>query len=324
MKKKMADLVDNKEDVVRNILTFAGYRTGSTNEKNFHDKKFRNVVHFIACKYNGSYLFSPPDLAVCKNYPYLQSERIRIQDSRITKLLGKPPYEHGNSGYAKIYAAYMDYCDVHDCNRNEKTRDKYERERHFWFIDADILHSQSSAHNAHHSTGNADSLLQDIEDIKKEITEETTRKALIEARIGQGQFRDEVMTQWGYACAFTGCKTPGALRASHIKPWKDCSNDERLDRANGLILVANLDALFDRYLISFEDGGQMRVSAQLSKEEQKLLGVRAGCLRKELNEKQCSYLAHHHENFNRREKAARKGKKGSDPFFSDPFFSLSL
>jgi putative restriction endonuclease len=38
------------------------------------------------------------------------------------------------------------------------------------------------------------------------------------------------------------------LRASHIKPWSDCSNRERLDPLNGLLLVAHIDALFDNGL----------------------------------------------------------------------------
>jgi len=38
---------------------------------------------------------------------------------------------------------------------------------------------------------------------------------------------------------------------------------QRLDGANGLLLTAELDALFDRGLISFDDSGGMLVSAQM-------------------------------------------------------------
>ena len=45
--------------------------------------------------------------------------------------------------------------------------------------------------------------------------------------------------------------------ASHAKPWAECANDaERLDVFNGFLLVANLNALFDRFLISFDDTGR--------------------------------------------------------------------
>jgi predicted restriction endonuclease len=58
---------------------------------------------------------------------------------------------------------------------------------------------------------------------------------------------------------------PEVLRASHTKPWADCTSDEeRLDVFNGILLVANLDALFDRGLITFETNGALIVSARIN------------------------------------------------------------
>lgn len=45
--------------------------------------------------------------------------------------------------------------------------------------------------------------------------------------------------------------------ASHIKPWRDCDNSERLDGANGLLLSPHVDKLFDRHWISFDSGGEL-------------------------------------------------------------------
>ena len=46
----------------------------------------------------------------------------------------------------------------------------------------------------------------------------------------------------------TGLALPQALRASHAKPWGGGDSDaERLDVLNGLVLAAQLDALFDRF-----------------------------------------------------------------------------
>lgn len=104
----------------------------------------------------------------------------------------------------------------------------------------------------------------------------TTRKTLIEARLGQGTFRAAVLANWNDACAVSGCRATVALRAPHIKPWRTSSNEERLSGANGLPFVATLDALFDRYLITFDpDDGH------LSAHDRKALplGVR-GLLRK--------------------------------------------
>ena len=40
------------------------------------------------------------------------------------------------------------------------------------------------------------------------------------------------------------------LVASHIKPWRNCDNSERLSGANGLLLSPHVDKLFDRHWIS--------------------------------------------------------------------------
>lgn len=88
---------------------------------------------------------------------------------------------------------------------------------------------------------------------------ETEKRQLINARIGQGKFRSNT-----YAvepkCRLTDVSDLDFLNASHIKPWKDCSNQERLDGSNGLMLAPHVDRLFDRGWISFEDNGDVIVS----------------------------------------------------------------
>lgn len=61
---------------------------------------------------------------------------------------------------------------------------------------------------------------------------------------------------------------PQVLRASHAKPWRHCSDSERLDPDNGLPLVATLDALFDAGLITFDAGGCMEISTHLDENQQ--------------------------------------------------------
>lgn len=51
------------------------------------------------------------------------------------------------------------------------------------------------------------------------------------------------------------------LIASHIKPWRVCNNNERIDTENGLLLSANMDRLFDSGLISFTADGKMLISS---------------------------------------------------------------
>lgn len=120
----------------------------------------------------------------------------------------------------------------------------------------------------------------------------TTRKALMEARLGQGRFRTDLERRWNRECSVTGCSVRAVLRASHIKPWRASSDAERLDPANGLLLSANLDLLFDNGLISFSDDGGMLLSPSLSLGDRKLLGLPQS-LRLALDDAQCRYLTYH-------------------------------
>lgn len=103
--------------------------------------------------------------------------------------------------------------------------------------------------------------------------EETTRTALIEARRGQGKYRRNLIEVWG-RCSVTQCAHVALLRASHIKPWRESSSAERLDKFNGLLLVPNLDAAFDQGSISFTDGGEILISPSLSDETRSHLGIK--------------------------------------------------
>ena len=99
----------------------------------------------------------------------------------------------------------------------------------------------------------ADELIEDLQLLEREIPDETEREVLAKARVGQGRFRADLVAAWrkGEVCALTGLAIPEMLIASHIKPWRDSTNEERLDPMNGLLLVAHADKLFDRHLMSF-------------------------------------------------------------------------
>ena len=101
----------------------------------------------------------------------------------------------------------------------------------------------------------------------------TERNALIKSRVGQGQFRDDLLALWNKRCAVTGLDLKKLLRASHIKPWKDSNNKERLDRYNGLLLAPGYDAAFDAGLITFRDDGKLVISPLLNPEQLRQLGM---------------------------------------------------
>lgn len=85
-----------------------------------------------------------------------------------------------------------------------------------------------------------------------EVVATTDRDALIKARRGQGEFRRRVGVV-EQSCRITRVTNPAYLIASHIKPWRHATNEERLSENNGLMLAPQADFLFDRGFISFEE-----------------------------------------------------------------------
>ena len=99
---------------------------------------------------------------------------------------------------------------------------------------------------------------------------ETEKATLLKTRIGQGNFRQKLISLWR-GCAVTGYKDTSMLVASHIKPWCVSSNNERIDGYNGLLLLPTLDKAFDSGLISFAENGHILISPLL--QEPKSLGI---------------------------------------------------
>lgn len=95
----------------------------------------------------------------------------------------------------------------------------------------------------------------------------TEAERLVVQRIGQDIFRERLIKYWQGRCPLTGIADSALLRASHIKPWRDCEDDaERLDVHNGLLLSALWDAAFDDGLVTFEKDGSAVFSEKLSPE----------------------------------------------------------
>jgi hypothetical protein len=90
----------------------------------------------------------------------------------------------------------------------------------------------------------------------------TQKLQLVLSRRGQGVFKANVRMN-GKTCRCTGVSHPSLLVASHIKPWSKCSDKEKLDGCNGIMLSPHVDRLFDRGFISFEDDGGLKVSSKL-------------------------------------------------------------
>lgn len=133
---------------------------------------------------------------------------------------------------------------------------------------------------------------QDIETIIEDKNlSETEKTQLVSTRIGQGQFRQKLFKHWG-GCAVTGYKSPQFLVASHIKPWRDSDNQERLSTYNGLLLLPNIDKAFDLGFITFQDTGRIALSEFI--ESPDALGINAK-MKVNLEKQHQDYIAYHRE-----------------------------
>ena len=94
----------------------------------------------------------------------------------------------------------------------------------------------------------------------------------------------------------TGASVRVALIASHIKPWRDCTNQERLDPSNGLPLVATLDRLFDAGLITFLDDGRLLISSFVRESEYEALGLSHSLRLREARASLAPFLEYHRNN----------------------------
>lgn len=124
---------------------------------------------------------------------------------------------------------------------------------------------------------------------------ETHKLQLIKARRGQGLFRKNVADVES-ACRVTGVKVKSHLIASHIKPWKNATDEEKLDGNNGLLLSPHIDHLFDRGYISFADDGTMLISPMLSTSLLQVWGVDGAKPDGVMNSKQKVYMQFHRDN----------------------------
>ena len=123
----------------------------------------------------------------------------------------------------------------------------------------------------------------------------TERKGLVTSRVGQGYYRQEILQRFERKCAVTGVNSEELLIASHIVPWRDSNEFERLDVNNGILLSPTFDALFDKHLISFEDDGQIVLSGDSSLNLFSALGV-SGNEKIKVFEGMKPYLLRHREN----------------------------
>ncbi len=142
----------------------------------------------------------------------------------------------------------------------------------------------------------ADSIVREIKTVENDNTIKVTEKdAIVKSRIGQGMFRKRLIEYW-HGCAISKCPLTWMLIASHIKPWQEAGNQERLDVYNGLLLLPNYDRLFDLGYISFTPKGKIMISHLLTKDDLKAVGLVDDLHLVKCEEQHSKYLRYHNEN----------------------------
>lgn len=118
-------------------------------------------------------------------------------------------------------------------------------------------------------------------------------------RSGQGRYKLAVIDVWR-TCSVTGCSNPNLLVASHIVAHQKSEEHEKLDPYNGLLLTPNLDRLFDRGLISFDEKGKILIASRLDVTTREMFGVRPDMCLRFIPDETAKYLARHRGHFFKR------------------------
>lgn len=125
---------------------------------------------------------------------------------------------------------------------------------------------------------------------------EKDREVITKARTGQGLYRTLLLQKWNNKSSISDYNNPSFMVASHIKPWRDCDNEECIDADNGLLLTPNYDFLFDQGYISFNDDGTVLISDSLSENDSKEFCFNMDIKIKNVSEKMKGYLEYHRNN----------------------------
>ena len=135
----------------------------------------------------------------------------------------------------------------------------------------------------------------EVEDkIEKLNLQGIDKEAVDKRRVNQGIFKEQLLCRYSHCC-LCNVTQKDFLIASHIKPWKDSDENERLDIDNGLLLCPNHDKAFDRGYISFDDNGLIIISGELDDTNRVFLNLRQDMSIK-LTDGNREYLKYHRKN----------------------------
>lgn len=121
---------------------------------------------------------------------------------------------------------------------------------------------------------------------------DTMKQQLVASRRGQGIFKKNVRLN-EKKCRVTGLSDMRLLIASHIKPWSESNDFEKLHGCNGLLLSPHIDKLFDKGFISFSDQGDVLLSPKMRSDVLAAWGIAFPLNVGSFLPGQCAFLAYH-------------------------------
>ena len=115
----------------------------------------------------------------------------------------------------------------------------------------------------------------------------------ITVREGQGNFREQLIKEYGCRCCISGCEEGAAIEAAHITPYKGKQTNIL---ENGLLMRVDLHRLFDKHLIAIEAASlTVRVASSVTDENYRSLhGMKLKC---RARRKTRQFLQEHYNQF---------------------------
>jgi hypothetical protein len=197
-------------------------------------------------------------------------------------------FEYERSGHVKFISEMefydIDYFDTLDINKNNRIGIKFFFKRKGAYIPVTPEEFELTQVNEG-----------DLDYGKIILPNKTERSGLVTSRVGQGAYRKRIIHRWEYQCAVTKFNKLEILIASHIVPWSEATDTERLDVHNGILLAPTYDALFDRKLISFDHNGKILLSESIEHSAYEKIGVTGKEEIRNLSQYNIQYLDRHVE-----------------------------
>jgi len=268
--------VKSNREIIQNVLTLEGYRRSEDPlGKKTYDGLIAKGLCFVAYGAKSGVYFGPSRFIGYKNNTLDKHRRNQDKDGRETNTAIKRILESKFEKSALMEKQFKIFCANHGIEPAK--------------------HGRKYIETGKVSLNDNDFLLDDLAKLQSQPNlKETEKRRLIDARIGQGDFRKALIHYWRQ-CPGTGCRETVLLRASHIKPWREANNIERLDPYNGILLSPNLDTAFDAGLISFTSAGRICISRTLNVRDAKSLGITKN-IRASLDKKHLPYMEYHYRN----------------------------